>query len=190
MQFSPICTLCPICTRLSIFVPDADDGRAGDRAIDRRARADLDAIADDDVADLRDLHVLLADADETEAVAADDAAGVEDAIVADDAMIEHDRARMHERALADRRVRADVGAGGEDRTVADRRALLDDRVRADPDNSRRDAIAATTAVACAEFTRRKRWCEEAEHRRQRGSHVRGEQQRLVAAVDAARAPAR
>src|SRR5579863_10014667 len=50
----------------------ADDGRAGDGSVDARAGADLDAIADDYVADLRDLDLFCADAHVTEPVGADD----------------------------------------------------------------------------------------------------------------------
>src|SRR5579872_378297 len=49
----------------------ADARGAGDRAIDRGARADLDAIAEHDVAQLRDLYLLAADAREPETIPAE-----------------------------------------------------------------------------------------------------------------------
>ena len=51
----PMRTLCAICTRLSIFVPGADDRVVDAAAVDRRVRADLDVVLDDAAADMRNL---------------------------------------------------------------------------------------------------------------------------------------
>ena len=48
-------TLCAIWTRLSTFVPGADDRVVDAPAIDRRVRADLDVVLDDAAADMRNL---------------------------------------------------------------------------------------------------------------------------------------
>ena len=52
-------------------------------AIDAGVGADFDIVADFDAADLRELFVMIAGANEAEAVGAEDAAGVEDGAVAD-----------------------------------------------------------------------------------------------------------
>ena len=44
--FSPSFTLWPMCTRLSIFVPGADDGVFQSPAVDGDVGADVDMIAD------------------------------------------------------------------------------------------------------------------------------------------------
>ena len=60
MQPRPSTTLCPICTRLSIIVPGADHGIVPGAAVDRGIGADIDIVADDDPAKLRDFDVALA----------------------------------------------------------------------------------------------------------------------------------
>ena len=88
----PTATPCAMCTRLSIFVPAPMRVSPTAGPIDRRVRADLDVVFDDDVGELRNLQVRpVCLRREAEAVAADD-----DAVVQDHAMADRD-------ALADRR---------------------------------------------------------------------------------------
>ena len=92
----------------------ADPRFADRRSIDRRVRADLDVVFDDDVGELRNLQMLSVRIfREPEPVAADDGA------------VEHDNAIAELHALANRYVSM------EDAVVADNRAGTDYRVRID-----------------------------------------------------------
>src|SRR5450755_131951 len=160
----------------------ADDGGPGHGAVDGRTRADLHAIADDHVADLRDLDLLDAHAHEAEAVAADDAARVQYAIIAHNAVIEHRRARVQMRARPDLRVSPDVGEGLQQRAVAERCAAFDHDIRADPARSPAAHVGVDDGGGMGELSRWQRRREEVENGGERGAHVWGEQQRLALPV--------
>jgi len=127
-------TLWPIWTRLSILVPSPTARRPAARAVDRRVGADLDVVADDDVADLGHLVVAPGVERVAEAVAADDDAAVEDAPPADRALLADRDLGIDEAVVADDRARADVAPRHEHGAVADDRVGLDDAVGADRDS--------------------------------------------------------
>ena len=82
-QCLPMRQLCPICTRLSIFVPSPIVRAAGLRAVDARVRADFDVIVEHDVADLRNSFETPVDERPAEAFASDHASGVQHDAIAD-----------------------------------------------------------------------------------------------------------
>ena len=110
------------------------DARLADRrTIDRRVRAELDVVFDDDGGDLRDLLVrAVAAADEAVAVAADHDAVLQDDAIADRHALADRDVGMDHAVGADARAGADRDVGKDDRAVADRRALAngDERRRA------------------------------------------------------------
>ena len=99
----------------------ADARLADGRTIDRRIRADLHVVFDDDAADLRNLFVgAVAATREAEAVAADH-----------DAVLQHDAAADAD-ALADRDLGVDDAVVADLRKASDRDVRMHDRSRADP----------------------------------------------------------
>ncbi len=131
MQFSPMTALWAICTWLSILVPRADARVAERAAVDGRAGADLDVVADDDRAERADAHrpcrcgLRLPSGLRTGMNA--------EAVAADDGVRRRSRTRSPRRtrspirapewmtqSRAERRAGADRGAGEDDRAGADR----------------------------------------------------------------------
>ena len=143
-------TLCPICTRLSIFVPAPTIGIVHDApAIDRGVRANLDIIADEAASDMRNFFVGARAKNISKPIAADPRAAV------------HGHPRSPKRRAGIEcdlwmkpRVAADLHAGANDtvrsdpRPVADLGPVADHGIRLDqvtPDQRMR-APAATIAV--------------------------------------------
>ena len=77
-ECSPISTLWPICTRLSILVPRRTIGVAEGGPVDRGVGADLHVVLDQHAAHLRNLAMGAAVEGEAEAVGAEHGAGVDD----------------------------------------------------------------------------------------------------------------
>src|SRR6185437_6996909 len=112
----------------------ADDGIAQRAAIDRRAGADLDAVLDDDAADLRDRDVTGRAAREAEAGLADLVADIgvgQCAVAADLAGPADRRAAADDRVGTDARAVADLGAGTDHDAGAEHDALADGGGRID-----------------------------------------------------------
>ena len=94
----------------------ADAGLPDRRPVDRRIRADLHVVLDDEPADLRDLLVRAVGAPgEAEAVAAHDRAVLDHHAVADDDPLAHGDVRVQHAVVADARARTDHDEGMEDR---------------------------------------------------------------------------
>src|SRR5262249_42174362 len=100
------------------------DPRLADRrTIDRRVRADLHIVFDDDVGVLRDLQMRAVGLPgEPEAIAADDGAVENRHATADDNVIANRHAGMDDTIVADARAGANRDVGKNDRARADRRA--------------------------------------------------------------------
>ena len=109
----------------------ADHGVLEGAAVDRRARADLDVVADHHAAHLRDLDPLALEGRKAEAVAADHAAGLEDAAVADDRAAFKHAVRVKNAVLAHDRVLTHDGARLDDGACANARAAAHDGERLD-----------------------------------------------------------
>ena len=76
-------TLCATWTRLSIFVPCADDGGAERAAVNGGVGADLDIVVDDHIADLKHFAMPALVEHVAVTVRADDRAGVDGDAMAD-----------------------------------------------------------------------------------------------------------
>ena len=145
----PIWQLWPISTRLSILVPVADPRRPESAAVDRRAGADLDVVADLDVAELRHLDVPAVLEPVAEAVGPEHGVGVDDRrggrgrcrrrarrggtghVVAEPAVSADDDAAVDAAAGADDAAFADDGERVDARVRAQARGRMDDGERID-----------------------------------------------------------
>ncbi len=94
-------------------------------AIDRAIGADLDCIADDHAAQLRDLLPAVGGVDETESVGADDGAGEHFAVAPEHALVLDGDTRMQARSRADRGARSDVRSRFDERAIFDGRTVVD-----------------------------------------------------------------
>ena len=102
---------------MSILVPSPIDRIVHRAAVDRRVRADLNIILDDDAADLDDLdHAAPRPRRVAETVLADTRTGMDDYIVAD-------KRAKHAGASSDRAIAADSDSRTDDGPGADSRAL-------------------------------------------------------------------
>ena len=102
--------------------------------IDRRVRADLDVVFDDDDAGLRNLLVRAVGApDEAVAVGADHRAVLDDHAVADDDALADGHVRVNDAVVADDGAVADAHIRIDHRAIADARAAADRRKRPDRD---------------------------------------------------------
>ena len=95
----------------------ADDRAAERRPVDGAVGPDLDVVADDHVADLRDLDPLLLDRGVAQAVLADDRAGVDGHAVAQDAVLVDDHVGEQRDVVADPAVPRAMYTPGIDRGV-------------------------------------------------------------------------
>ncbi len=100
-------------------------------SVERGVGADLDVVAEDHDADLRDFLVATVDEFVAEAIGADDRARLEADTLAEDALRRDDGARHEPGARTDLGVAADEHAGLEVNALADLGALFDDTQRAD-----------------------------------------------------------
>ena len=104
---APMTQLCPIWIWLSSLTSSSMTVSSMRAAVDRRVGADLDVVADDHAADLRDLAPASALVRDAEAVGADDRAAVDERARADDAVRvdgdARDRARRRRRSTRRRR---------------------------------------------------------------------------------------
>ena len=124
-QCLPMRQLCPIWTRLSIFVPAPTTVLPVCARSMQRVRADLDVVFEHDVSDLRNSLRPSVHEGPAEPVAADHAARMQDDAVADYAAVGNVRAGADDGsgsdrgAVADVRVRLNVDVGGEARIRRD-----------------------------------------------------------------------
>ena len=89
----------------------ADDGRLKGAAVDGAAGADLDIVADDDVAKLRHLHVSALEEAIAEPIGAEDCVGMNDDAIAKDRAVVEDGVWIEHDIVAEPAVFADDGAG-------------------------------------------------------------------------------
>ena len=103
----PIWQLWPTCTRLSILVPVADAGGLEGAAVDGGAGADLDVVADLDVAQLRHLDVPAVLQPIAETVRSQDRVGMNDDAVAQHGAVVEDGVGKNGHVVAEPAVPAD-----------------------------------------------------------------------------------
>ncbi len=108
----------------------ADHGVVERAAVDRGVGADLDVVADDDAAGLRDLDPGAgALAREAEAVGADDHARVQDAVLADHAVVIDADVGVEPGATPDAGAATDMAVGADHHVLAEHHVFLDRRAR-------------------------------------------------------------
>ena len=108
----------------------ADHGIGSGTAVDRRIGADLDIVADDDTAELRNLEMAFASHGVAEAILADPRAGVDRHPIADQCMADAGAGADHA-IVADHHPRPDHGIGADMAADADLGAAFDHRSRFD-----------------------------------------------------------